>query len=152
MGALSKLMLEAEYAINELGKNDAENDGWKFKVDSSTWSMDDYVIRGGGGEDFVLAVAWANPPYGYKPCMPNMGRVFEKVGWKLIDKSEYDHLKEIEEKYNKLVNSGIDVKMQDTFVNGVPTRDFKVLGSESFRVVSKNSPITEIQSENKNEQ
>lgn len=138
------LMIHASDAIDKLGKNDAENDGWKFKVDSSTWSMDDFVIRGGDGEDFVLAVAWANPPYGYKPCMPNLGHVFEKVGWKVIDQEEYNRLTEIEKKYEALKASSIDVQMQDAFVNTKPGRDFTIKGCESGRIVSKESSIREV--------
>lgn len=103
MGALASLMIEAADAINKLGRDKARNEGWEFKTDSSTWSCDDFVIRGGGGEDFVLAVTWANPPYMYKPSLPNLRMSLDKVGWQVVDKKEYERLKEIEEKYNKLM-------------------------------------------------
>ena len=116
MGALSMLMIEAEDAINKLGKKPLENDGYEFKVDSKTWSMDDYVIRA-GNEAFVLGVTWLNPPPGFQPSMPNMAKAFKNAGLQVISKLEYDRLKSIEEKYNSLKESSIDVQIQDMKVN-----------------------------------
>lgn len=137
MGALSKLLIEAEAAINELGKNSKENDGWDFKVDKDTWSVDDFTIRT-SSEDFVLAVTWANPPEGYTPSMPNLGHVFEKLGWSVVDTAELERLRKVEEEYKKLKSS------QNTFVSNDIHPPLNIETTVSFRVNGSERNYAEI--------
>ncbi len=101
MGALNAMMLACEEAINKLGQNPKENDGYEFKVDTSTRSVDDVTIRAGDHE-FVLAIVWKNLP-GWEPCCPNLGHAFrDNYGWSVIDTKKLKHLKKIEKKYKAL--------------------------------------------------
>ena len=100
MGALAKLLIESEDAINKLGQNPKENDGYNFKVDKDTWSKDDFLIRT-DNNNFVLAVTWANPPEGYTPSMPNLAKAFNKMGLSIIPTVELEQLKQKAEKKSK---------------------------------------------------
>lgn len=100
MGALSSMMRATAAAINELGEDEFENDGYKFKVDESTWSPDDFTVRA-GTEEFVVAFLWKKLP-GYQPVCPNLGHALRNAGMEVIDKTEYERLKDIEKKYEDL--------------------------------------------------
>lgn len=58
MGALNILLRSAIDAIEEVGKgDDYQNDGYHFKADTTTRSVDDITIKAGSNE-FVLACVW----------------------------------------------------------------------------------------------
>ena len=62
MGALNILLRTAIDAIDEIGKkDDYQNDGYHFRADTTTRSVDDITIKADGNE-FVLACVWKNLP------------------------------------------------------------------------------------------
>lgn len=58
--------------------DDYQNDGYHFKADTTTRSVDDITIKAGSNE-FVLACVWKNLP-NYKPCLPNLKKAFDNYG------------------------------------------------------------------------
>jgi len=87
MGAINTLLQTAIDAIEEVGKKDDYwNDGYHFKADTNTRSIDDITIKA-DGDDFVLACVWKNLP-NYKPSLPNLKQAFDKYGWTVKDKAE----------------------------------------------------------------
>lgn len=87
MGAINTLLQTAIDAIEEVGKKDDYwNDGYHFKADTNTRSVDDITIKA-DGDDFVLACVWKNLP-NYKPSLPNLKQAFDKYGWTVRDKVE----------------------------------------------------------------
>ena len=87
MGAINTLLQTAIDAIEEVGKKDDYwNDGYHFKADTMTRSVDDITIRA-DGDDFVLACVWKNLP-NYKPSLPNLKKAFDNYGWAVRDKAE----------------------------------------------------------------
>lgn len=96
MGAISLMMNTAIDAINDLGKKpDFDNDGYHFKADPDTRSVDDITIRAGDNE-FVLAIIWKNLE-GYHPSCPNLGHAIRNSGDLVIPKKDYDFLVEANE-------------------------------------------------------
>lgn len=87
MGVLNILLRSAIDAIEEVGKgNDYQNDGYHFKADTTTRSVDDITIKADSNE-FVLACVWKNLP-DYKPSLPNLKHAFDNYGWTVRDKVE----------------------------------------------------------------
>ncbi len=79
MGAISNALRAAIDAIDELGEKDSFfNDGYHFKSDPNTRSVDDITIKA-DGDEFVLAFIWKNLP-GYQPSCPNFGRALKNAG------------------------------------------------------------------------
>lgn len=79
MGAISTALRAAIDAIEELGEKDSFfNDGYHFKPDYNTRSVDDITIKA-DGDEFVLAFIWKNLP-GYQPSCPNFGRALKNAG------------------------------------------------------------------------
>ena len=79
MGAISSALQAAIDAIDELGeKDDFFNDGYHFKSDPNTRSVDDITIRA-GNDEFVLAFIWKNLP-NYQPSCPNFGHAIKNAG------------------------------------------------------------------------
>ena len=87
MGALNILLRTAIDAIDEIGKeDDCQNDGYHFRADTTTRSVDDITIKADGNE-FVLACVWKNLP-DYKLSLPNLKHAFDNYGWIVKDKAE----------------------------------------------------------------
>lgn len=87
MGAINTILQTAIDAIEEVGKKDDYwNDGYRFKTDTTTRSVDDITIKA-DGDEFVLACVWKNLP-GYKPMLPNIKHAFDNYGWATRDKAE----------------------------------------------------------------
>lgn len=79
MGAISTALRTAIDAIEELGEKDSFfNDGYHFKADYNTRSVDDITIKA-DGDEFVLAFIWKNLP-NYQPSCPNFGRALKNAG------------------------------------------------------------------------
>jgi hypothetical protein len=79
MGAISSALQAAIDEIDELGKkDDFYNDGYHFKSDPNTRSVDDITIRA-GDDEFVLAFIWKNLP-DYHPSCPNLGHALKNAG------------------------------------------------------------------------
>lgn len=79
MGAINTALEAAIEAIEELGKKDSFfNDGYHFKADYNTRSVDDITIKA-DGDEFVLAFIWKNLP-NYQPSCPNFGRAIKNAG------------------------------------------------------------------------
>lgn len=79
MGAINSALQTAIDAINELGeKGSFFNDGYHFKSDPNTRSIDDITIKA-DGDEFVLAFIWKNLP-GYQPSCPNFGKALKNAG------------------------------------------------------------------------
>lgn len=96
MGAINLMMEAAINAINELGADiDVVNDGYHFKADPDTRSVDDITIRAGDNE-FVLAIVWKNLE-GYHPSCPNLGHAIRNSGDIVVPKKDYDFLIEANE-------------------------------------------------------
>lgn len=96
MGAINLMMEAAVDAINELGADiDAINEGYHFKADPDTRSVDDITIRAGDNE-FVLAIVWKNLE-GYHPSCPNLGHAIRNSGDIVVPKKDYDFLVEANE-------------------------------------------------------
>lgn len=87
MGAINTILQTAIDAIEEVGKKDSYwNDGYRFKADTATRSVDDITIKA-DGDEFVLACVWKNLP-NYKPSLPNLKHAFDEYGWFVRDKAE----------------------------------------------------------------
>lgn len=87
MGAINTLLQTTIDAIDEVGKKDSYwNDGYHFKADTMTRSVDDITIKAGSNE-FVLACVWKSLP-DYKPSLPNLKHAFDNYGWVVRDKAE----------------------------------------------------------------
>lgn len=79
MGAINTALRAAIDAIEEVGKKDSYfNDGYHFKADYNTRSVDDITIKA-DGDEFVLAFIWKNLP-NYQPSCPNFGRALKNAG------------------------------------------------------------------------
>ncbi len=79
MGAISSALQAAIDAIEELGEKDSFfNDGYHFKADYNTRSVDDITIKA-DGDEFVLAFIWKNLP-NYQPSCPNFGKALKNAG------------------------------------------------------------------------
>lgn len=79
MGAINTALQAAIDAIEEIGKKDSYfNDGYHFKADYNTRSVDDITIKA-DGDEFVLAFIWKNLPK-YQPSCPNFGRALKNAG------------------------------------------------------------------------
>ncbi len=79
MGAINTALQAAIDAIEEIGKKDSYfNDGYHFKADYNTRSMDDITIKA-DGDEFVLAFIWKNLS-NYQPSCPNFGRALKNAG------------------------------------------------------------------------
>lgn len=93
MGAINLMLNAAIDAINALGeKSDFENDGYHFKADTNTRSVDDITIKAGDNE-FVLACVWKNLE-GYEPSCPNLGHAIRNSGNVVIRKGDLEDLKQ----------------------------------------------------------
>lgn len=91
MGAINTILQTATDAIEEVGKKDDYfNDGYHFKVDPSTRSVDDVIIKA-DGDEFVLACIWKNLP-NYRPSLPNTNEALNKYGLVVNDKKELESL------------------------------------------------------------
>ncbi len=96
MGAINLMMEAAIDAINELGADiDIINEGYHFKADPDTRSVDDITIKAGNNE-FVLAIVWKNLE-GYHPSCPNLGHAIRNSGDIVVSKKDYDFLVEANE-------------------------------------------------------
>lgn len=79
MGAINTALQAAIDAIEEIGKkDDFFNDGYHFKADYNTRSVDDITIKA-DGDEFVLAFIWKNLP-NYQPSCPNFGKAIKNAG------------------------------------------------------------------------
>lgn len=91
MGAINTILQTAIDAIEEVGKKDSYwNDGYHFKADTTTRSVDDITIKA-DGDEFVLACVWKNLP-DYRPSLPNLKHAFDKYGLVVNDKEELGSL------------------------------------------------------------
>lgn len=87
MGAINLMMNAAVDAINDVGADiDAVNDGYHFKADYNTRSVDDITIRA-DGDEFVLACVWKNMP-GCVPSLPNLKEALGNCGLGVHDKKK----------------------------------------------------------------
>lgn len=112
MGAISLMMNTAIDAINDLGKKpDFDNDGYHFKADPDTRSVDDITIRAGDNE-FVLAIIWKNLE-GYHPSCPNLGHAIRNSGDLVIPKKDYDFLVEANEDLKQSLDWADDREAED---------------------------------------
>ena len=85
MSAINLMLTEAIDAIDTLGADiDVINEGYHFKHDPNTRSVDDITIKA-DGDECVLACIWKNLS-GYKPSLPNMRQAFENFGWVTRDR------------------------------------------------------------------
>ena len=87
MGAINTIMHATISAIDDVGrKEDFFNDGYHFKSDPKTRSVEDITIKA-DGDEFVLACIWKNLK-DYKPQLPNLRMALGNCGLVVQDKEE----------------------------------------------------------------
>lgn len=92
MGVLAALLNTAIDALDEYGqKKENIREGYDFRCDPNTRSVDDITVKAGNSE-FVLAAIWKDLP-NYKPSLPNMAEAFKNIGWSVIDTDELEKLR-----------------------------------------------------------
>lgn len=119
MGAINTILQTAIDAIEEVGKKDSYwNDGYRFKADTTTRSVDDITIKA-DGDEFVLACVWKNLP-GYRPSLPNLKHAFDKCGWIVRDKTEIMKLvSDLMHYASKNPNAADACKAAEVFLNNL---------------------------------
>lgn len=119
MGAINTILQTAIDAIEEIGKKDDYwNDGYHFKADTMTRSVDDITIKA-DGDEFVLACVWKNLP-DYRPSLPNLKHAFDKYGWIVRDKIEIMKLvSDLMHYASKNPNAADACKKAEAFLNSL---------------------------------